>query len=107
MGLYGRHRQHFACDITYNKYHFGVYLQLFSALGLFSVRKMPYRPQIAAYALFVLSMALNSFPSYKEGIREIKNEENVPSSGLMRKIGFYCLVGGYGLIVLASRGKIS
>lgn len=107
MGLYGRHRQHFASDHTYNKYHFGVYLQLFSAFGLFSVRKMPYRSQMAAYSLFVLSITLNSFPAYKEGLREINNEENTPSSGLMRKIGFYCMIGGYGLIFLASRGKIS
>jgi hypothetical protein len=52
-------------------------------------------------------MALNSFPAYKEGLREIKNEENTPTSGLMRKIGFYCMIGGYGLIFLVSRGKIS
>jgi hypothetical protein len=62
---------------------------------------------MAAFTLFVLSMALNSFPAYKEGLREIKNEENTPTSGLMRKIGFYCMIGGYGLIFLVSRGKIS
>ena len=44
MGLYGRHRQHFASDFTYNKFHFGTYLQIFAAVGLFSVRKMPFRP---------------------------------------------------------------
>lgn len=40
MGLYGRSRQNFLSDFTYNKFHFGVYVQIITAIGLFKIRKL-------------------------------------------------------------------
>lgn len=71
------------------------------------VRKMSYRMQLIGYPLFTLAILLNSLPAYREGLNEIKNEENLGNSTFQRKCGFYCLVAGYTFIVLVGRGKIS
>ena len=39
LGLYGRSRTNFIYDFTYNKYHFGVYVQLAAASSMFKLIK--------------------------------------------------------------------
>ena len=40
MGVLGRRRTDFISDFTYNKYHFGVVVQVASAVGLLQSIKM-------------------------------------------------------------------
>jgi hypothetical protein len=53
---------------------------------------------------FLSSIALNSLPSYYEGILDIKNsEKDAISSPFLRKVGFYMLMAGYGIIIIKHR----
>jgi len=63
--------------------------------------------QLIGYPLFTFAILLNSLPAYREGLNEIKNEENLSNSTFSRKCGFYSLVAGYSFILLVSKGKIS
>ena len=107
VGLYGRRRTDFASDFCYNKFHFGVWIQVAAGVGMFKIVKYSNRVQYLGLTLFSSAMLLNSVPSYNQGFAEIRN---VPidyyGKGTMRKIGFYSLVSGYFLIWLASRGKL-
>lgn len=40
LGLYARKRHRFRNDFTYNKYHFGAFVQMFSALGIAGASKL-------------------------------------------------------------------
>ena len=68
------------------------------------------KPQYAriGLVLFTSSIALNSLPSYYEGIQEIRNKpiERIDHKGLVRKVGFYSLMGGYLLMACLSRGSV-
>jgi len=35
LGIYGRRRTRFARDFTYNKFHFGIYVNLASSFGIY------------------------------------------------------------------------
>ena len=58
--------------------------------------------------LFLGAIGLTSFPAYVEGMQEIRNEPDyhVDQSGFMRRVGIYCLLGGYGILFIARRGSI-
>ena len=102
MGLYGRKRHSFRSDFTYNKYHFGVIINLGSAAGMAFSAKMaiPYQTGI----LFLAAIALNSFPAYREGIVEIKDQpDRVESTTLIRKLGLYCFLAGYFFLLYKNR----
>ena len=51
--------------------------------------------------LFAGAIALNSIPAYREGILDMKNIPDLEQSNTtnVRKIGFYMLLMGYGLII--------
>ena len=72
MGIYGRKRHAFRSDFSYNKYHFGVFINIGSAVGMAFSAKMPFPHHTGL--LFLAAIALNSLPSYKEGILEIRDE---------------------------------
>ena len=106
LGLYARRRHKFRRDFTYNKFHFGVFTQLASAFGIAAASKLgsPLIPGL----LFLAAIGLVSFPAYSEGFREIRNkpDQDVDESGLMRRAGIYCLLAGWGLIVIKRRSSI-
>ncbi len=106
MGLYGRKRHNFFSDFTYNKFHFGVYLQVVSAVGLFKVRKLipPYR--LFGAIMFMGAIAFTSIPAYYEGVKEIHNDPVDTVPGIIRRCGFYMLVAGYAWIWVVGRGSI-
>jgi len=57
--------------------------------------------------VFSAAVALNAIPSYFEGFAEMKNEPlNNPTSGTLRKLGFYLLVGGAFWLWACSRGSV-
>ena len=68
FGLYAKKRHKFRSDFTYNKYHFGAFIQLFSALGIAATAKMP-NPYVPT-ALFLAAIGTVSLPAYKEGFKE-------------------------------------
>ena len=53
--------------------------------------------------LFLGAIALNSIPAYYEGYLDIKNEEYRGDTGMMRKAGLYCLIGGVIVLKLKTR----
>ena len=71
LGLYARRRGNFRNDFTYNKYHFGVFTQIFSAIGIAAAGKLT-NPLIPGL-LFLGAVGLVSFPAYREGFREIRH----------------------------------
>ena len=105
VGVYGRHRTTYRDDFTFNKYHFGVFLQLFSGFGFAAVSKMP-NPHYAGL-LFIASIALVSFPAYSDGWRQIRDEEDSGSNNMMmRRIGIYCFMTAWAMIIFKNRGSI-
>ena len=104
VGYRGRHRTSFFNDFTYNKYHFGVYLQIFASSSLFMIRKMNPTQRLIGTGLMLSAIAMNSVPAMWEGYHEMKMEPLPPSSGLVRRIGFYCFVAGGAWIFVVNRG---
>ena len=106
FGLYARRRPWFRKDFTYNKYHFGVFMQMFGALGIAASAKLtsPLLPGL----VFLTSIALVSFPAYIEGIREVRNEPDriIDKNGYMRRVGIYCMLAGYGYLFYKRRSSI-
>ena len=106
LGFYGRSRSDFSSDFTFNvrlnrvirkqKYHFGVLTNLLSGGGLYLSAKVPQPWQSSA--LFLIAIGLNSIPGYYEGLKDMKNNPYEGDTSLLRKIGFYSLIFGYGLI---------
>ena len=72
VGLYARRRHRFRNDFTYNKFHFGVFTQIISAIGIAAAAKLT--NPIVPVALFIAATACTSFPAYREGFKEIRNE---------------------------------
>ena len=72
FGLYARRRTAFRRDFTYNKYHFGCFMQIAAALGIAASSKMG-KPLVPGL-LFMGSVGLISMPAYLEGLAEIRNE---------------------------------
>ena len=102
MGVYGRKRHQFRSDFTYNKYHFGTLIQLASAFGMSMSARMATPAQTGI--LFALAIGLNSIPAYREGLREIRDlPENSNSSAFSRKLGVYCFVAGYSILLYKNR----
>ncbi len=83
-------------------------MNLISGIGMWQSAKVP-SPWHSGL-LFLGCILLNSLPSYYEGWQDMKNEpidENeIRSTSLMRKLGFYCFVGGVSLIALKHRRMI-
>ena len=106
FGLYARRRNWFRKDFTYNKYHFGVFMQMMGALGIAASGKLanPLLPGL----LFLSSICLVSFPAYAEGIPEIRNEPDrvIDEHGYMRRAGIYCMLAGWGFLFFKRRGSI-
>lgn len=71
FGLYARRRHRFRNDFTYNKFHFGVFAQLASAIGIGLAAKLS-QPLVPGL-LFLSAVALTSLPAYSEGFKEIRN----------------------------------
>jgi hypothetical protein len=102
MGIYGRKRHQFRSDFTYNKYHFGTFIHLASGFGMSMSAKMVKPGQTGL--LFVMAILLNSMPAYREGMREMKDlPENDKSTAFSRKIGVYCFVAGYTILLYKNR----
>ena len=106
LGLYARRRHKFRNDFTYNKYHFGVFTQLMSALGIAAAGKLA-NPLVPGL-LFLGAIGLASFPAYREGFREIRNEPDLDNEyiGMARRAGIYCLLAGWGVLFFKRRGSI-
>ena len=105
MGVYGRKRHTFRSDFTFNKYHFGVFIQLSSAFGM-KLSQTAKNPAITGL-LFAFAIGLNSIPAYREGLVEIRDLPDLgTSSTLRRKIGLYCLITGYSLLVYWNRTSL-
>lgn len=106
FGLYARRRNWFRKDFTYNKYHFGVFVQMAAAVGIAASGKLsnPVYPGI----LFMSSVALVSWPAYAEGLPEVHNNPDrvVDENGYMRRFGIYCLLGGWGVLFYKRRGSL-
>eukprot|EP00347_Sterkiella_histriomuscorum_P006630 403352037 len=101
LGIYGRQRSDFSNDFTYNKYHFGVALNILAGTGLYLSAKVPH-PYQSAF-LFLTAIGLNCVPSYYEGLRDIRNDPSGGDTSLIRRIGFYALIAGYGVLVYKHR----
>jgi hypothetical protein len=102
MGIYGRKRHQFRSDFTYNKYHFGILIQLASAFGMSISARMATPAQTGL--LFALAIGLNCIPAYREGLREIRDQpESDASTAFSRKLGFYCFVAGYSILLYRNR----
>ena len=58
--------------------------------------------------LFMASIGLTSFPAYLEGFKEIRNEPDLvlDANGTMRRVGIYCILLGWGLILVKRKGSI-
>ncbi|CDW90141.1 UNKNOWN [Stylonychia lemnae] len=97
LGIYGRQRSDFSNDFTYNKYHFGVFVNILSGAGFYLSAKVPQPWQSSA--LFLLAIGLTSLPGYYEGFKDMKNNPYEGDTSLIRKLGFYSMLLGYGLIV--------
>ena len=106
LGLYARRRHKFRNSFTYNKFHFGVFVQLGSAIGLAAAGKLA-KPLVPG-VLFLAAIGLTSYPAYIEGFQEIRNEPDyiIDESGIIRRIGIYCLLGGYAILFISRRGSI-
>lgn len=106
VGLYARRRHKFRRDFTYNKFHFGVFIQIGSALGIAAASKFG-NPLIPGL-LFLSTIGLTSFPAYLEGFKEVRNEPDlvIDEHGTMRRVGIYCFVLGWGLVYVKRRGSI-
>ena len=83
-------------------------MNFLSGSGLFLSAKVPLPWQTGS--LFLVSLFLNSVPSYYEGFMDIRDEpvadETVRKYSHMRKLGFYALVAGYSLLVFKHRRMI-
>ena len=98
-------RNYFRRDFSYNKYHFGVAVQILSASGIAASAKMPVPYQTGL--LFISAICLNSLPAYYEGYREIKNiPDSEVDTSIARRIGIYCLIGGYALLLIHNRQSL-
>ena len=96
IGMYGRNRIKFSSDFTYNKYHAGVYNILLCGMGFMLAAK---RKNPMLYGAFLISSIANlSGPGLYEGWLDIHNEPITFDTSLQRKIGFYSLVIGMGLL---------
>ena len=106
LGLYARKRHRFRNDFTYNKFHFGVFLQIFSAIGIAAAGKL--RKPLVPCVCFLAATCLVSLPAYSEGLKEIRNEPDmrIDSSGMMRRAGIYFFIGGWVLLFCKRRGSI-
>ena len=71
-------------------------MNLASGVGLYRSAKLhgPWHSGL----LMIGAIVLNSIPAYIEGHKDMRNEEVGRDSQLARRIGFYCLVCGYGII---------
>ena len=98
LGLYARRRNYFRRDFTYNKFHFGVFTQIAAAVGIAAASKLA-KPLVPG-VLFLGAIGLVSWPAYSEGFREIRNEPDriVDPHGYLRRVGIYCLLGGFGIL---------
>ena len=76
------------------------------ALGIAASGKL--KSPLVPAIIFIAAIVTTSFPAYIEGFREIRNEAdtNVDASGMMRRFGIYCLIGGYGLLFYKRRSSI-
>ena len=106
LGLYARRRHRFRSDFTYNKYHFGVFTQIMAALGIAASGKL--KKPLFPGLLFMGAVGMTSMPAYLEGIQEIKNEPDyiIDGTGMIRRVGIYCLLGGYAMIFFKRRGSL-
>eukprot|EP00353_Schmidingerella_taraikaensis_P003508 CAMPEP_0185583170 /NCGR_PEP_ID=MMETSP0434-20130131/21362_1 /TAXON_ID=626734 ORGANISM="Favella taraikaensis, Strain Fe Narragansett Bay" /NCGR_SAMPLE_ID=MMETSP0434 /ASSEMBLY_ACC=CAM_ASM_000379 /LENGTH=104 /DNA_ID=CAMNT_0028202181 /DNA_START=65 /DNA_END=376 /DNA_ORIENTATION=+ len=95
FGLYARRRNRFRNDFTYNKYHFGVFMQMGAALGIAAAGKLG-KPLIPGL-LFLSSVCLVSFPAYLEGLAEVRDEPDrvIDEQGYMRRVGIYFMIAGW------------
>ena len=74
-------------------------VNLLAGTGLFLSAKVPTPWHTGS--LFLLAIGLNCGPAYREGLTDIRNEPEIKTkTAWMRKAGFYCLCGGYLLLVL-------
>ena len=74
-------------------------VNLLGGTGLFLSAKVPTPWHTGS--LFLLAIALNSGPAYREGLTDIRNDPEIKTNtALMRKAGFYCLCGGFFLLGL-------
>jgi len=80
-------------------------VNLVSGIGLWQSVKVPTPWHSGAF--FLLAIGLNSFPSYYEGFQDIRDEplrdSEIRKYSLYRKIGFYCLMSGLGVLFLKHR----
>ena len=107
LGLYARRRHNFRSDFTYNKFHFGVFVQLASAVGLAACSKLA--SPLVPSGLLLAAIAMVSIPAYKEGFREIRNmPDDIPydEKGYMRRAGIYALMAAYAMLFYKRRGSI-
>ena len=106
LGLYARRRTSFRRDFTYNKFHFGCFMQMAAALGIAASGKLG-QPLVPGL-LFMSSVVLVSFPAYMEGFAEIRNQPDrvIDEHGYMRRVGIYLALGGWGILFFKRRGSI-
>ena len=83
-----------------------MFVQLASALGIAAAGKLA-RPLVPGL-LLMSAIGMTSFPAYVEGFKEIRNEPDmvIDSSGMLRRLGIYCLIGGYAVLFYKRRGSI-
>ena len=72
VGLYGRRRTNFSNDFSYNKLHFGVFLNITSGGALALCAKQPKPIKVGGF--FIATLLLNCLPAYYEGIKDIRNK---------------------------------
>lgn len=57
--------------------------------------------------LFLTAICLTSFPAYYEGFKEIRDlPDSEYDSSIVRRIGIYCLLGGYILLLAQNRTSL-
>ena len=83
-----------------------MFVQLASALGIAAAGKLA-KPLVPGL-LLMGAVGMTSFPAYVEGFKEIRNEPDmvVDSNGILRRLGIYCLIGGYAVLFYKRRGSI-
>ena len=79
---------------------------MFAALGIAAAGKL--KSPLVPMVIFTSAICFTSFPAYLEGFREIRNDadKKIDESGMMRRFGIYCLLGGYGLLFYKRRNSI-
>ena len=77
-----------------------------AALGIAASGKL--KKPLFPGLLFMGAVGMTSMPAYLEGIQEIKNEPDyiIDGTGMLRRVGIYCLLGGYAMIFFKRRGSL-